>query len=63
MEYEKVKYTLINSYEIKLLTKNNSPLILSFLHDQFKQKRQISISESELETKLEDYKVRLLLGF
>ena len=55
MEYEKVKYDLINSYEIKLLTKNNAPLILSFLHYQFKQKRKIAVSESELETKLEDY--------
>lgn len=55
MEYEQIKYNLINSYEIKLITKNNAPLILSFLHHQFKQKQKISISESELETKLEDY--------
>ncbi|MEM7591383.1 MAG: DUF3375 family protein [Cyanobacteria bacterium P01_A01_bin.83] len=55
MEYEKIKYDLINSYEVKLITKNNAPLILSFLHSQFKQKRQIIIPESELENKLEDY--------
>lgn len=55
MEYEKIKYDLINSYEIKLITKNNAPLILSFLHYQFKKKGKITIPESELETKLEDY--------
>ena len=55
MEYEQIKYSLSNSYEIKLLTKNNAPLILSFLHDRFKQKHEIAIPESELETKLEDY--------
>lgn len=55
MEYEKVKYDLANSGEIKLLTKQNAPLILSFLHRQFKQKPKIAVSESELENKLEDY--------
>lgn len=55
MEYEKVKFDLANSPEIKFLRKENAPLILSFLHQQFKQKQQISIYESELEAKLDDF--------
>ena len=54
MEYEEIKYQIDNSANIKLLRSKNAPLILSFLHHQFKQKQRISIYESELETKLED---------
>ena len=55
MEYDQIKYQLENSVTIKLLRSRNAPLILSFLSQQFKQKQQITIFESELESKLEDY--------
>ena len=55
MEYEKIRYDLENSPHIKLLRSRNAPLTISFLYQQFKQKQQISIPESELTKKLEDY--------
>lgn len=54
MEYEEIKYQIDNSANIKLLRSKNAPLILSFLHHQFKRKQRISIYESELETHLEE---------
>ena len=56
MDYEQVKYELENSASVTLLRKNNAAFILSFLYKQFKEKQQISISASQLEIKLEDYK-------
>ncbi|MEM9275278.1 MAG: DUF3375 family protein [Cyanobacteria bacterium P01_F01_bin.143] len=55
MEHEKLRYDLENSPNIKLLKSRNAPLIISFLYQQFKKKQQISIAESELTKKLEDY--------
>ncbi len=55
MEYEQIKYDLENSPHIKLLRSRNPPFTISFLYQQFKQKQQISITESELVKKLEDY--------
>lgn len=55
MEYEEIKYQIDNSANLKLLRSKNAPLILSFLYDRFKQKQQILISESELQTELEDF--------
>lgn len=55
MQYENIKYQLENSVSIKLLRSRNAALILSFLYQQLKQKQQITIFESELENKLEDY--------
>lgn len=55
MEYERIKYYWENSPSLKLLRKQNAPLILSFLYKQFKLTQRISISQSDLETKLEDY--------
>ncbi|ELS05225.1 small-conductance mechanosensitive channel [Xenococcus sp. PCC 7305] len=55
MEHEKIQYDLENSPNIKLLKSRNAPLIVSFLYQHFKKKQQISIPESELTKKLEDY--------
>ena len=55
MEHEKLRYDLENSPNIKLLKSRNAPLTISFLYQQFKKKQQISIAESELTKKLEDY--------
>ncbi len=55
MEYDRIKYELDNSPSFKLLRAVNAPLILSFLHQQFKANRRISIPNSELESKLRDY--------
>ncbi|MBV9386886.1 MAG: DUF3375 domain-containing protein [Chroococcidiopsidaceae cyanobacterium CP_BM_ER_R8_30] len=55
MEYDRIKYELDNSPSFKLLRSRNAPLVLSFLHRQFKQQKCISISKSELETRLGDY--------
>ena len=55
MEYEQLKYDLENSPHIKLLRSRNAPFTISFLYQQFKQKQQISIPESELLKKLENY--------
>ena len=55
MEYEQIKYDLENSPHIKLLRSRNAPFTISFLYQQFKQKQQISLPESELVKKLEDY--------
>lgn len=54
MEYDRIKYEL-ESPSFKLLRSRNAPLILSFLHRQFKQRERISIPKSELETRLGDY--------
>lgn len=55
MEYDRIKYELENSPSFKLLRSRSAPLILSFLHRQFKQRERISIPRSELETRLGDY--------
>jgi hypothetical protein len=55
MDYDRIRSQLDNSPSIKLLRSKNAPLILSFLHRQFKEANRITIAESELEEKLEDY--------
>lgn len=57
MDYDRIRFQLENSASIKLLRSGkNAPLILSFLHRQFKKEaHRITIAESELEEKLEDY--------
>lgn len=55
MEYDRIQHELENSPSLKLLRSHSAPLILSFLHKQFKVRERISIPQSELETKLEDY--------
>jgi hypothetical protein len=55
MKYEQIKYELENSATIKLLRSRNAALVLSFLHQQFKVTQSISITQTELETKLEDF--------
>lgn len=55
MEHDRIQHELENSPSLKLLRSHSAPLILSFLHKQFKVRERISIPQSELETKLEDY--------
>jgi Protein of unknown function (DUF3375) len=55
MKYEQIKYELENSATIKLLRSRNAALVLSFLHQQFKVTQSISITQTELETKLGDF--------
>ncbi|HCF29529.1 MAG TPA: DUF3375 domain-containing protein [Cyanobacteria bacterium UBA11049] len=55
MDYDRIKLELEKSPSLKLLRSRNAPLILSFLYKQFKVRSQISIPQSELETKLGDY--------
>ena len=54
-DYDQIKHELENSPSLKLLRSRNALLILSFLYKQFKVRSQISILQSELETKLGDY--------
>lgn len=55
MEYENIKYELKTSAALKLLRSQNAALIISFLYKQFKVTQRVSVAQSELETKLEDY--------
>ncbi|MGA9380651.1 MAG: DUF3375 domain-containing protein [Phormidium sp.] len=55
MDYEKIKHELKTSSAIKLLRSANAALIISFLYKQFKVTQRVSVSQIELETKLEDY--------
>ncbi|MDF5735670.1 MULTISPECIES: DUF3375 family protein [unclassified Nostoc] len=58
MKYEQIKHELKNSPTLKLLRShndNNTALILSFFYEQFKVTQRISITQSDLETKLDNY--------
>ena len=54
MEHDHIKREL-ESPSVKLLRSRMAPLILSFLHGQFKASRRTTIPKSELEEKLGDY--------
>ncbi len=55
MDYQRIKHELENSPSLKLLRSRNAHLILSFLHRQFKTTQRVSITQSEIESKLGDY--------
>ena len=59
MEHDSIEYDLKNEPSLKLLRTDNAPLIISFLYRQFKSSNQITVSQSELVEKLENYLEKL----
>lgn len=55
MEYQDIKYLKENHPAIRLLNADNSPLIISFLHHEFKKKNMFTISKNDLESDLSDF--------
>lgn len=55
MNYDDLATTLRHSPAIRLLQSQHAPLILSFLHQQFKDNHRLTITHGELSEKLEDY--------
>ena len=55
MQYDHFQRTLQDSVALKLLGSQHAPLILSFLHQQFKQQHQLTIFHSLLVERLDDY--------
>ncbi|WP_157871796.1 DUF3375 domain-containing protein [Gloeothece verrucosa] len=55
MDYDQIKNELKHSSSLQLLRSQNAPLIVSFLHKQFKENQRTAIKNSELTSKLEDY--------
>ena len=55
LEHDNLQQTLKESQAIRLLGSQNAPLIIGFLHDQFKQNNQITIPHLILVERLEDY--------
>ncbi len=48
MDYHKLEIQLKGSATVKLLRSRNAPLIISFLHSQFKEQSEIAIPSEEL---------------
>jgi len=59
MEHDSIEFDLKNVPSLKLLRLDNAPLIISFLYRQFKSSNQITVSQSELVEKLENYLEKL----
>ncbi len=55
MNYEELKILLSNSPSVKLLRSKNTPLILSFLYEEFKVTERLTITNHDLVTRLADY--------
>lgn len=55
MYHDDLLSSLRQSATIKLLQSQNAPLILSFLHNEFKQKQRVTIPQTELTNALTDY--------
>ncbi len=55
MNYEQIKILVKNSPTVKMFRSNNAALIISFLHDQFKETNEQPIANSILVQKLADY--------
>lgn len=55
MEYQDIKRLKEQHPSLKLLNADNSPLIISFLYQQFKEKNLLSISKDDLESSLSNY--------
>lgn len=59
MDHDRIEYDLKNEPSLKLLRTDNAPLIISFLYRQFKSLNRITVSQSELVEKLENYLEKL----
>src|SRR5215213_8831751 len=55
MKFEEVKNIVKNSPPLKMLRSNNAALIISFLHNQFRENNEQPILNSVLVQKLADY--------
>lgn len=55
MNYEQIKNIVKNSPTVKMLRSNNAALIISFLHNQFRENNEQPILNSTLVQKLADY--------
>lgn len=55
MKYEEFRERLEKSAAIKLLRSRNPALTLAFLYDRFKANQQISVTQVDLEQKLDEY--------
>lgn len=55
MNYEAIKNIVRNSTSVKMLRSNNAALIISFLHNQFRENNEQPILNSVLIQKLADY--------
>lgn len=55
MEHDEIKHKLKASASLKLLRSQNAALILSFLYKQFKLAQRVSVTQVEIESKLDDY--------
>lgn len=55
MDYEQLQTLLSNSPGVKLLRAKNAPLIISFLHKEFKETHRLTIPNYELVGALADY--------
>ena len=55
MNYEAIKNIVKNSQSLKMLRSNNAALIISFLHNQFRENNEQPILNSSLIQKLADY--------
>jgi hypothetical protein len=55
MEYQDIKRLKEKHPSLKLLNADNSPLIISFLYQQFKEKNLLAISKDGLESSLSNY--------
>lgn len=55
MNYEQIKILIKNSPTVKMLRSNNAALIISFLHNQFRENNEQPIPNSVLVQKLADY--------
>ena len=56
MNLDRFRYYFRHNTSIQLLRSRHAPLILSFLHDQFKDTHRISIPQGELTRRLDDYR-------
>lgn len=59
MDYITIQHIIKQEPAIKLLQRSNAALIISFLYRQFKQALRITVPETELAEKLEDYLEKL----
>ncbi len=55
MRYEELEQLMGNALPIKILRARSAPLLISFLHAEFKKRNRIAISSYELTSRLSDY--------
>ena len=55
MRYEELEQLIENALPIKILRARSAPLLISFLHAEFKMRNRIAISSYELTSRLSDY--------